>query len=369
MLRSVVVTGVGVVSARLVGDGAALRRFVAAPPASSPRHVIDSAVLAGLIDGMEGRRTSRVSQLALAATRLALADARLDDTDAAGFILGTEHGDLHSTIEFADGYLRTGPTGLSPLLFPNTVMNTMAAATTIAVQAHQLSLTLNVRTVGGELAIARAARAIASGRVEVALAGGVDQHDPLVSEILGELGAGSEVRGEGATLLVLESVEHARARGASPVGEILGAAWRGLPVRPHGVGRRVESTAIAAALEEAGLEGEAFAWAYTSASGDRARDAWEEALLAHALGPQRLALASLAPLLGQHAGLGALRVATAMWTAASGLLVQPAWRLEAADDRRTALVRVALGPGLVHGVARGGTHVAIVVGGPPRDVQ
>lgn len=369
MLRPVVVTGVGVVSARLVGDGAALRRFLAAPPAASTSHVVNGSALAGLIDGTEARRTSRVSQLALAATRLALADARLDDAGAAGFILGTEHGDLHSTIEFADGYLRTGPTGLSPLLFPNTVMNTMAAATTIAVQARQLSLTLNVRTVGGELAIARAARAVASGRVDVALAGGVDEYDPFVAEMLAELGAGSEVRGEGATLLVLESLEHARARGASPAGEILGAAWRGLPTRPHGVGHRVESTAIAAALEEAGLECGAVAWAYTSASGDRARDAWEEALLARALDPRRPALASLASLLGQHAGLGALRVAAATWTAASGLLVQPAWGPAAADDRTTALVPVAPGPGLVHGVARGGTHVVLVVGGPPGDVQ
>ena len=112
MLRPVVVTGVGVVSARLVGTGAALRRFLAAPPPACARHVVDGAALAGLIDGTQARRTSRVSQLALAAARLALDDARLDDAGAAGFILGTEHGDLHSTIELADGYLRTGPTGL-----------------------------------------------------------------------------------------------------------------------------------------------------------------------------------------------------------------------------------------------------------------
>jgi 3-oxoacyl-(acyl-carrier-protein) synthase len=355
MLRPVVVTGVGVVTAGVVGGRDALRRFLAAPPPPSRRHTIDDAALAALMDGIDARRTSRVSQLALAATRLALTDARLDDREAAGLVLGTEHGDLHSTIEFADGYLRAGPAGLSPLLFPNTVMNTMAAATTIAVGTRGPSVTLNVRTVGGELAVARAARTVASGRLDVSLAGGVDVRNPVVDSALAELGAGSEARGEGATVLVLEALEHARARGASPIGEILGAAWRGLAARPNGVGRRVESRAIAAALAEAGVAPGAITWVYGSASGDGSRDAWECGLLSRALG-SGATVASLAPLLGQHAGLGALRVAAAAWTAASGRLVQP----------RTS---VAAGPGLVHGVARGGTHVALVVGAPSDGIE
>ena len=351
-MRPVVVTGMGVVSGGVVGGGDCLARFLAAPEWGGRR--VDAATLAGLLDGVDSRRTSRVSQLALAATRLALAEARIEDVDAAAFMLGTEHGDLHSTIEFADGYLRSGPTGLSPLLFPNTVMNTMASATTIAVGARGPSLTLNVRTVGGELAVARAARTVASGRVDVALAGGVDERDPLVEQVLDELGAGSDVRGEGATVLVLEALEHAVARGAEPWGEILGVGWRGLVARPNGVGRRSESRAIEEALEDAGLAARDIRWVYGSASGDPPRDAWERALVTRALGPDVM-LASLAPLLGQHAGLGALRVAAAAWSAASGRLVDPP-------------IEVAPGPGLVHGVARGGTHVALVVGPPPNGV-
>lgn len=351
MLRPVVVTGVGVVTAGLVGGGDSLRRFLAAPPPPLRGHVIDDTTLAALMDGVDTRRTSRVSRLTLAATRLALADARLDDVEAAGLVLGTEHGDLHSTIEFADGYLRSGPTGLSPLLFPNTVMNTMVSATTIAVGTRGPAVTLNVRTVGGELAVARAAHTVASGRLEVVLAGGVDVRNEIVEAALGELGAGLEVRGEGATIIVLESLDHALARGASPVGEILGAAWRGLAARPNGVGRRVESRAIASALAEADVDPSAITWVYGSSSGDGPRDAWETALLARALG-RPVTVASLAPLLGQHAGLGALRVAAATWTAASGLLGQPP-------------ASVAPGPGLVHGIARGGTHVALVVGAAP----
>jgi 3-oxoacyl-[acyl-carrier-protein] synthase II len=367
MLRPVVVTGVGVVTGGVVGGGDSLRRFLATPGRTPGGRVVDGVTLGALIDGADARRTSRVSQLALAATRLALADAGLDTVDAAGLILGTEHGDLHSTIEFADGYLRGGPTGLSPLLFPNTVMNTMASATTIAVGARGPSLTLNVRTVGGELAVARAARTVASGRLDVALAGGVDALDSLVGATLAALGAGSELRGEGATMLVLEALDHALARGASPCGEILGAAWRGLAARPNGVGRRVASAAIGAALAEAGLQPSDIIWVYGSASGDESRDAWERTLLSRELGP-RATVASLAPLLGQHAGLGALRVAAAAWTASSGLLAQPPWR-PSGDDVETTPVRVPRGPGLVHGLARGGTHVALVIDGPPDGTQ
>jgi 3-oxoacyl-[acyl-carrier-protein] synthase II len=363
MLRPVVITGVGVVTGSVVGGGDSLRRFLATAGTGPSGSVIDAVTLGALLDGADARRTSRVSQLALAATRLALADARLDPAVTTGFMLGTEHGDLHSTIEFADGYLRSGPAGLSPLLFPNTVMNTMAAATTIAVGAQGPSLTLNVRTVGGELAVARAARTIASGRLDVALAGGVDALDPLVTATLATLGAGAELRGEGATVLVLEALDHALARGASPGGEIRGAAWRGLAARPNGVGRRVESAAIGAALAEAELEATDIGWVYGSASGDEPRDAWERAVLARALGP-RAAVVSLAPLLGQHAGLGALRVAAAAWTATSGLLAQPPSR-PSAHTVASAPARVPPGPGLVHGLARGGTHVVLVIGAAP----
>ncbi|HMH49602.1 MAG TPA: beta-ketoacyl synthase N-terminal-like domain-containing protein [Candidatus Acidoferrum sp.] len=353
MLKRVVVTGVGVVAAGLVGGGQTLTRWLAQVPSPPSDHAVDDTLLAALMDGVDARRASRVSRFTVAATRLSLADAGLDDAGAAGFVLGTEHGDLHSAIEFAEGFLRGGPSGVSALAFPNTVMNTMASAATIACAAHGPALTLNVRTVGGELAVARAAHTIASGRLDVALAGGVDVRNPTVDATLAELGD-AEMRGEGATVLVLESLDHARARGASPCGEILGAAWRGLPARPNGVGHRAESRAIAAALAEAGLAGQAITWAYSSSSGDGPRDAWERALLVRALGSE-ITVASLARRFGQHAGLGALRVAAAAWSAGSGRLIDPP-------------VDVAPGPGLVHGIARGGTHVALVVGPAPDGV-
>jgi hypothetical protein len=61
---------------------------------------------------------------------------------------------------------------------------------------------------------------------------------------------------------------------------------------------------------------------------------------------------SLAAALGEHAGLGAVRVAAAAWTARAGVL--PA-------DGTLAARPVDRGPGLVHGLARRGSEVALVV--------
>jgi hypothetical protein len=86
--------------------------------------------------------------------------------------------------------------------------------------------TLNAPSVAGELAVARGAAAVAAGRVPAVLAGGVDEVAPLVERALDELGASAQVRGEGVTLLLLETAESAAARGVTPLGEIAKLAFR-----------------------------------------------------------------------------------------------------------------------------------------------
>ena len=310
--RRVVITGAGVV------DGHA------------------SGVLSQLLDETESRRLSRVCQMTVAASRLALADAGLTGGTELALLVGTEFGDMVSTIRFVDDYLQRGIPGLSALLFPHTVMNTMAATTAIAVSAKDLSLTLNVPTVAGELAIARAAAAVRAGRIEACLAGGADEPPRIVVDAYREAGAGADVRGEGAGFVVLESLDGARARGARILGEVVGEAWRALAVRPHGVGRATRSRAIGAALANAGAGPSEVGLVFTSANGDGPREEWERALLDHALAPHRPPQRSLSLPAGRHSGLAARSIATAA--------------TEAGD-------RLAL----VHAVARGGNQVAIVV--------
>src|SRR5262245_35834852 len=278
--RAVVVTGVGIVNAGMLGGSAALGAWLAQPRAAArvragngrPAMLLPEATLAGLIDPGEARRLTRVCQLTIAAARLAVADSGVDPARGLGLVVGSELGDYTSTIAFADGYLARGAGGLSALLFPNTVMNTMAATTAIAVASRELSLTLNVPGVAGELAIARGVAAVAGGRVDAVLAGGVDELNPLVAEVLDAL-RDDTVRGEGATFLVLEAEAVARARGATVLGRIAGAAWRSLPARPWGVGRRTASVAIDEARARAG--GGMPGWIYQSTNGDGRRDVWE----------------------------------------------------------------------------------------------
>jgi 3-oxoacyl-[acyl-carrier-protein] synthase II len=352
MRHDVVVTGIGIVNAAVVGASPALGAWLARPhPAAAggaPDLSLAASGLAALTDPAEARRLSRICQMTVAAARLALTESGLDPAQGLGLVVGSGLGDFASTIGFADGYLQRGAAGLSPLLFPSTVMNTMAATTAIALGAREMTLTISVPTIAGELAIARGAAAVASGRVRAVLAGGVDALEPLVGEMLRALGDGS-LRGEGAAFLVLEAEAAARARGAAIQARVTGTAWRALPAPPWGVGRATRSRAIAEAIERAG--GTAPGWIYASASGDGRRDAWESRVLATALGTTPPSV-SLARRLGHHAGLGALHVAAAVWTARSGLLP----RVDGG-----APVRVE-GEGMVHGLARGGGQVALVVG-------
>jgi 3-oxoacyl-[acyl-carrier-protein] synthase II len=328
----VVITGVGAVTAVAHGGRDAVVAALTERPRPDAEH-IDRA-LATLVDGADARRLSRVSQLTVAAARLAMADAEAPAEIALALVVGTELGDLRSTIAFADGYLARGPAGLSPLLFPSTVMNTMAAATAIAVRARDLSLTINAPTVAGELAIARAAAAVAAGRVPMALAGGVDEIDPTVAAALAEARAPLLGRGEGAAFLVLETRDAATARGARILGEILGAASGALPAPPHGVGRGVSGRVIGQALDDAGMRAASLRAVYHGEAGDGPRDAWETRVLERALGTTRPRAVALGRHFGESSALGPLK----------------------------AVAAAIGGPGLVHGLARGGSEVALVVG-------
>ena len=201
--RRVVVTGIGTVNASTAGGRDALagalalarsaigpvRSFDTAAMSSRLAAEVDEATLVSLVDRDAARRLSRICRLALGACLLAVKDAEVAGGPGLGIVVGTEHGDFTSSRDFAQGFLRRGPAGLSPMIFPNTVMNTMASIAAIAIGAKAPSITVNQATLAGDLAVARGARLVADGRAEAVVAGGVDELFHDVYERLAQMGA------------------------------------------------------------------------------------------------------------------------------------------------------------------------------------
>jgi 3-oxoacyl-[acyl-carrier-protein] synthase II len=267
-------------------------------------------------------------------------------------------------------------------------MNAMAAQVAIALGVRGPVLTLNEVDVAGELAVARASALLAGGRARAVLAGGSDEMSPILYRELGRLGlmsttdpgpeacrpfdrrANGTVLGEGATFLLLETPDAALARGARVYAELAGAASGNLVTPAHGypAPTRRDPRTVRRALAAAGLTGDAIEIAYLTGSGRPAHDACELDLVARGLPPGRARLTALTPLAGEHAGLGSLRVAAAaLGVAESAIPALPDLSSPIRSDLRFVTDRLGGRPAaapsavLVHGLARGGAHVALVL--------
>jgi 3-oxoacyl-(acyl-carrier-protein) synthase len=245
-------------------------------------------------------------------------------------------------------------------------------------------LTLNEVDVAGDLAVARGAALIAGRRASVVLAGGCDEMCQVLYNELSRLGtmsraepgpegcrpfdrrASGTVLGEGATFVVLEAADVALARGARIYGELAGAAWGNLPTPAHGLPtrRHRDPLTVRRALAAAGATPDAIDVAYLTGTGHPVHDTCELDLVARALEGAPARLTALTPLAGDHAGLGGLRVAAAaLAVAGAGVASLPELSEPIRPDLRFVTRPVEIRPttALVHGVARGGAHVALVL--------
>ncbi|NUU24672.1 MAG: beta-ketoacyl-[acyl-carrier-protein] synthase family protein [Streptomycetaceae bacterium] len=216
---------------------------------------------AGLLPRQAARRMNRAAQFAVLAAREAWADAGYAeggtresglDPERVGVSLGAILGDA-SVLVGGDRKLRDrGPRGVSPLTTPMTVPSQAASQVSLDLHITGEARTVTSACASGTEAIGQAVDRIRYGRVDVALAGGAEAVvTPAIMASFaamralaeGDPSAGSPshpfakdrdgfVNGEGAGVLVLESEEHARARGARIYCEAAG--W-GLSADAHHV--------------------------------------------------------------------------------------------------------------------------------------
>ena len=198
------------------------------------------------LDRKDVKRTDRFVHLALAATQQALEDAQFRITDLnaeqVGVILGTGIGGIRVLEEQQTIYLHKGPDRCSPFMVPMMIANMAAGHVAIHFGAKGPNSCTVTACASGSNAIGDAFRLIQRGEVQVAITGGTEAAVTPLSvagfSAMKALSTRNEapeqacrpfdrerdgfVMGEGAGILLLEELEHARARGAKIYAEIVG---------------------------------------------------------------------------------------------------------------------------------------------------
>jgi len=227
----------------------------------------------------EARRMSRVTQLALAAAAQALAEAKLTGGGGngrpIGVIVGSGMGSMAPIVEAAHTVQNRGPQRVSPFFVPMMLADTPAAMISIQYNLTGPNLSVATACATGNDALGQAANLIRRGAVDVMVAGAAEaciiptavagfgvmkaisarNEEPARASRPFDRERDGFVVSEGAAILVLEELEHARARGAAIYGELLGygasadAYHISMPAA-DGTGAR---QAMQAALDDAGL--------------------------------------------------------------------------------------------------------------------
>ncbi len=237
--RRVAITGVGVVSCCGIGTEALWDGLNGLPPTGERR--VPGFNPEQWLSAKEARQLDRFAQFSVAVADMALEDAGVLDADPgrSAVIMGTGVGGLGTLEAQIEVYVEKGARRVSPRLVPMMMSNAGAAAVSIRLGWHGPSETIITACAAGAHSIGHAARLVASGRCDVAIGGAAEAGmTPVGMAAFANMTALSTsgnsrpfdirrdgfVITEGAGALVLESWDHAVARGARIYGELSGSA-------------------------------------------------------------------------------------------------------------------------------------------------
>jgi len=231
-----------------------------------------------VLDRVKARRLDRSAQLAMVAAQEAWADSGLDgavDPERLGVAMASGIGGVQTLLANYDAMNEKGPRRVSPLAIPMLMPNSPAANIGLLIGAKAGVHTPVSACASGNEAIALGIDMIRLGRADVVVVGGTEAAiHPLPMAAFGNMMALSKrndeperasrpwdkgrdgfVLGEGAAVLVLESAEHAEARGAKVYAEAAGA---GITADSHDIAQPDPSglgatRAMVIAMREAGI--------------------------------------------------------------------------------------------------------------------
>jgi 3-oxoacyl-[acyl-carrier-protein] synthase II len=299
------------------------------------------------IERKAAQRMARFSQMAVAASGMALADSGLDlskeDTYRVGVAMGTGIGGFDEMTQGAISFATKGR--LNPLYAPTIIPNMAGASVAMHFHVHGPNTTVTTACAASTQTLGDATRMIQRGDVDVMLAGGTEAS-------LCEVGIASFnairalstrndapekasrpfdrdrdgfVPGEGAGILILESNAHAIKRGARIYGEVLGYATTNdayHQVAPDETGE-APAKAVTLALKDAGLEPKDIDYVNAHGTSTVLNDAGETKALKIALGEHayRVAISSTKSMIGHLLGAaGAVEAIATLLTINRGII-------------------------------------------------
>lgn len=262
------------------------------------------------MDPKDAKRMDRFAQFAVAASRQALADAQfvINDLNAeqVGVVIGTGVGGIKVMEDQQEINLTKGPGRCSPFMVPMMIGNMAAGLTAIHVGAKGPNSCAVTACAAGSNAIGDAFRLVQHGYAQAMLGGGAEaaitplsvagfaaaralstrNDDPAHACRPFDRDRDGFVMGEGAGVLLLEELEHARARGARIYAEIVGYgmtcdAYHMTAPSPTGEGA---TRAMQLALKDAGLAATDVDYINAHGTSTPANDSTETAAIKRALG-------------------------------------------------------------------------------------
>jgi 3-oxoacyl-[acyl-carrier-protein] synthase II len=259
-MNQVVITGVGVVTS--TGSGidefwgslkagksgiTSVTRFDASDIASQVASEVKDFNPEDFMDPKEVRRNDRYTQLALAASRHALADANLSRDnlvpERTGVLVGSGIGGMETIEKQMTTLIERGPRRVSPFMIPSLIANIAGGVIAIDLGAQGPNFSVVSACASGSHAIGEAFHMMQRGLADVIFAGGSEaavtrigfagfssmkamstkfNHEPSRASRPFDADRDGFVMGEGAGVLVMETKEHAEKRGARIYAEIVG---------------------------------------------------------------------------------------------------------------------------------------------------
>ena len=197
------------------------------------------------MDKKAAKRMERFSQFAVTAAGEAIRNAGLDiekeDAYRCGCAIGSGVGSLQAVERECDRLKEKGPSKIGPLLVPLMISNMAAGNVSIAYGLKGKNIDVVTACASGTHSIGEAFRSISYGEADVMVAGGTEAaispigiagftaltalstcEDPAVCSLPFDARRSGFVMGEGAGVVVLEELEHAKARGADILAEVVG---------------------------------------------------------------------------------------------------------------------------------------------------